>query len=461
MPDDKGPTDSYLADLVDQKLETPEIEYKGWMDLSEPTAKAKIAKHLCALCNYGGGYLVFGISDDGSHDEPHPSELDGYKQDVINQIVAKYLQPAFHCAVYTVHSRATGKPYPVVRVPPHGQQPVCAKKNGPDADGRPVGVRAGVHYIRIAGPQSVAIDKPELWRDVLHRCVTNERQSLLASIGQLFERPSEISTSTPEISRWLDDALVKWNGLQPQSGWPVDPRLHRRAFAFRLLAANGVSPTAISLSLLRKQAREASNAAAAELGYTAAPFELIEGSPFGPKVALVDDIEALEAIYLIEGGNYVLFPSVWRLSVQGAGAEIGTCEEDSSWVRDGVEQNSSRLWPAGKKLSPRLQAVRTYQFISFVRHFASAFPDATHCQFMIDYGGLDGRNVEDAMRGTYYSKSYTSAVPQRRAQIDTSLAALAGDGADEAVAKLIDPIFRLFDGWSVHPDFVRAERASH
>ena len=55
---------SDLNDLIEIPRETLEIELKKWLDLSEPVVRANIARHLAALANYGGGYLVFGFEDD-------------------------------------------------------------------------------------------------------------------------------------------------------------------------------------------------------------------------------------------------------------------------------------------------------------------------------------------------------------------------------------------------------------
>lgn len=198
--------DMLLQDLVEQRLETTSVEYKAWMSLSKNEAKAKVARHLCALANFGGGYLVFGFDDDGTPSEPYPDDLSGYSQDMLNGIVESYLQPAFHVAVHPV-TATTGRTYPVVRVPSHGAQPICAKRDGPqDAKGRTVGIRAGVHYIREQGPKSIAIDSPERWRSVLHRCVLAERDALLGSIGRLFQQPRRESPSS-SLAPFVDETL--------------------------------------------------------------------------------------------------------------------------------------------------------------------------------------------------------------------------------------------------------------
>ena len=186
-----------LASIIDHRNEEPDIEYKSWMNLSDPEHKSKLAKHLCALANYGGGWIVFGIADDGSHAEPHPEDLKGYNQDIINGIVSRYLTPPFHCNVHFVTSPITKKKYPIVRVPSHGAQPVCAKTDGPLIDKQRVGVTQGVHYIRASGPKSIPIDRPELWREVfasLRPCGTRpiafiNWKILLSNLPLLRKRP--------------------------------------------------------------------------------------------------------------------------------------------------------------------------------------------------------------------------------------------------------------------------------
>ena len=118
-----------LADLVEHRIEAPEVEYKNFMPLTENIERAKIARHICALANSGGGWLVFGFEDDGTPSEIHPGSLTAYSQDAINGIGAKYLEPQPHCEVHHVTANS-GLAYPVVRVPPHGVIPVCAKADG-------------------------------------------------------------------------------------------------------------------------------------------------------------------------------------------------------------------------------------------------------------------------------------------------------------------------------------------
>jgi len=220
------------------------------MPLTQKDERANIARHICALASLRGGYIIFGFEDDGEPAEPYPADLAGYGQDAINGIGERHLEPQPHCEVHLV-TVASGMVYPVVRVPSHGLVPVCAKRDGPhDAKGQPTGIRAGVHYMRVAGPRSVPIDSPDLWRDLLHRCVLAERATLLSSIGQLFDKVQPSAAYTNALEDWLTLALTAWREVG-SGAWPVAIADHYTAFGFRLLREDGEPPHEIALPALR------------------------------------------------------------------------------------------------------------------------------------------------------------------------------------------------------------------
>jgi hypothetical protein len=107
---------SDLTDLVDFPRETLEIELKQWIDLRNRLVQAKLARHIAALANHGGGWIVFGFCDDGSIDPDRPHDLSLYSRDTFGSIVSRLLTPAFQCDVQLVQSSA-GFLYPLVRVP--------------------------------------------------------------------------------------------------------------------------------------------------------------------------------------------------------------------------------------------------------------------------------------------------------------------------------------------------------
>ena len=207
-----------IQDLIDRPQEALHVELKEWVVLADPAVRAKIARHLAALANHGGGYLVFGFRDDGTLATSQPSDLTPFDHDQFTGIIDRYLVPAFQCDVFIAAPTSGGGRCIVVRIPSHGTVPICAKANGPDdGRGRPQGTRKGEYYVRAPGPKSVAIETPEQWRGVIHRCVLHERQSLLESFSRLL-RPLEQSSQPVEA------VLKDWHESMHQrfAGWLRD-----------------------------------------------------------------------------------------------------------------------------------------------------------------------------------------------------------------------------------------------
>lgn len=440
--------------LVDEHQERMEVEYKSWLDLNDNETCAKLAKHLCALANSGGGWLVLGIDDDGSHSEPHPSDLSAYNHDRLNQIVQKYLTPEFECNVRLVFSERVKRNFPVVQVPSHGSVPICSKRNGPERNGKIVGVRSGLHYVRVPGPRSVAIDNPTLWSDVIHRCVVNERQGLLSSISRLFDKPVEVSADQG-LEELLERGIALWKASQLESGWPVDPVANRCAFAFRLLSSAGVSVQPLPIPELRKVVGEASRKAEYESNFGWSLFS----SPDYPQRATVDvfppDVDGLSQVAVHQNGEYLIAPEVWRLACDGRGVEVQAFHEDSRWVSSAVEgRKGAGSWSAGERFSPRIQQSRIFQFVAFVRALSSNFEDAVTVEMAVDFVGLSGRVLQDP-RG-YWSQSRKASVDHRRVSIESSPEALAGFGGAKAAAQLAAPVARLFDGWEITAESIES-----
>lgn len=152
-----------LERLIDDPYETLDVEYKRWMDLRDAGNRRRIARHICALANHGGGYLVFGIDDDMTPSPEPPADLAAYSHDAINAIGRRHLVPQPHCDVRIVLD------HPVIVVPSHGETPVSIRASGNDDSGK--GVRDGIVYIRAPGPCSISIHEfPELWRPLIVRC---------------------------------------------------------------------------------------------------------------------------------------------------------------------------------------------------------------------------------------------------------------------------------------------------
>lgn len=446
---DLSGSDPILQDLVDHRLETPTAEYKSWVSLADQKARAKIARHLCALANSGGGHLVFGFDDDGTPSEPHPEDLSGYSHDSLNSIVERYLDPVFHVAVHAV-TAGSGRTYPVVRVPSHGAQPICSKRDGPHDKGEKPGIRGGVHYLRVPGPQSVPIDTPERWREVIHRCVVAERDTLLSSIGRLFEQPTQ-TAPTRDLYAMLDRLLADWAGIDA-SHWPANHTANRVAFGFRFTCGDGLAVGEITLPQLQKAIREASIKVAGEIDLGLPPFASGSHLKRRPTVEVFDGSEGFTCAEA--GTKPDDTPALWQITTDGRGGDVNVFSEDSKHLQAYAQRDRPGRWPIGSKLSPFFQVQQVAQRLVFVRELANAFRDATDCELVVDYAGLASRKLEEPGPDRQVARFYGAGRGARRSPTSIPIELLSGDLASVAAA-LLAPILRLFDGFDVDADYVR------
>jgi predicted HTH transcriptional regulator len=155
-----------LQDLVDTPTERLDAEYKSWLNLAENEPRADLARHIAALANHGGGYIVFGIDDQMNYAGPSCYPEIEIGRDLVASIVKKYLEPTLQCDVAIVSS-ATGNDHPIIIVPPHGIYPICAKSDGPQSAGRVKGIKSGTYYTRKTGPESASVLSPAEWAPII------------------------------------------------------------------------------------------------------------------------------------------------------------------------------------------------------------------------------------------------------------------------------------------------------
>lgn len=201
--DDIGIDLAYLVDTPDERLD---VEYKSAIELGDKIQRAKLARHIAALANFGGGYVVTGFNDDLSPSKTAPSPI---SRDDVSSIVKTYLEPAFHCTVRTVRS-AAGRDHYVIVIPSHGAAPICVKANGPDSGKKIEGVQQGTYYIRKPGPESAPIITATDWKDVIRRCALYERASILAALEHALAGRGGSESQLNEADR-LNKKLETWH----------------------------------------------------------------------------------------------------------------------------------------------------------------------------------------------------------------------------------------------------------
>lgn len=204
-----SPFELELRPLVDHPNENLSTEIKDWLDLSEKTVRAGVARELIALANHDGGYLLFGFSetDGGWLPSPHDGvELAHYSQDAINNILKAHAVPVFEC--HTAHIASSGGTFHVVvRVP--GGHVVPIRSHGGPAGSR---LTDHTYYVRRPGPESAPPDNAGEWDALISRCVANNRERQLEG----FRRIIDAMRTSPEIVSELAELT---RGTDPLSDW--------------------------------------------------------------------------------------------------------------------------------------------------------------------------------------------------------------------------------------------------
>lgn len=219
-----------LDDLVNEPRETLDAEVKEWLDLTDNDHRALVAKEIIALANHGGGTLVVGFQEqpDGTFKVAvgRPASLDGWSQDSIQSIVAKYIDPAVQCRVYHRTRTGVADRFPVIVVPGGHRVPIRAKAGSPD------GKKLVAHrvYVRRPGPASEEPKSAEEWDRFFERCLQNRRAELLEAMRSILAGViPNAGPATPSRLDQLKDfeakAITRWGKLVASLPPGVPPTL--------------------------------------------------------------------------------------------------------------------------------------------------------------------------------------------------------------------------------------------
>lgn len=442
---------SDLTDLVDYPHETLNVELKEWIDLDDKVAQAKLAKHIAALANHGGGYIVFGFCDDESVAPDRPASLSGYSRDAFGKIVTRYLTPAFQCEVQLVQSIA-GLIYPVVRVPSHGSTPIGAKADGPhDPKGQPQGIRAGFYYVRKPGPKSEAALSMEEWQPLIRRCVVFDRDSLLSDIARAVQ--PRVGAPAPagadRLKAWHEESAARWISILEKATalrWLVEIEANHCQLSYFIQSETGFNIPAAEL----REVLEQVNRNVRETVWTGwsmfYPFTRPEiAAALHPEFEDGTGVDVLESNLVGDGDFDITLPDYWRYAVDGRATIIRPFREDR---RRSVE---SKGRAAGTWLSPETVIRETTEIVTHARIIAERF-EGSRVAFRCTWRGLAGREIDDFGDG-YWSPGRHARADQRTTTGTWEVPALAANW-HEVVAELSCPVLSLFGLPEYGPDFV-------
>jgi hypothetical protein len=444
-----------IQDLLDHPREALHIVLKEWVDLADPLSRAKIARHLGALANHGGGYLVFGFTDAGLAAASQPTALETYNRDGMASVIDRYLTPAFQCDAWVGSPTGSHEACIVVRVPSHGAIPICAKANGPEVKGKIEGIRKGQHYIRVPGPKSIAIEAPEQWQALIHRCVLAQRETLLGSIGHLFRSPT-VPRPAPNFRAWHEAMRARFLAeiKRHPHAWPVPLEANHFQLSYRIVERGGHSGLD-STDLL--EAIRLANEQVRNLVWTGWSMFYIFSRPEIAPRRLIDDgsgeeTEAIETSLVDETTFETTLPDFWRITGDGRATLVRAYREDRS-TRPVLAAEG--LYP-GSWLAPRELVRDVFEFASHAKELAKAFSRAARVEFRCSWFGLRGRRIGDFNPGVEWNLR-TCHAEERTSCTTASIEELAADSESVAM-ELYGPVLRLFDGLELGRAWLEKEK---
>ena len=427
-----------LRELIDLPQERVDVEYKAWVDLRDGSARAKVARHLCALANHGGGHLVFGINNDMTPSGPRPDTTVPYDQDTLTGIVKRYLVPAFQVTVREV-AAPSGIIHPIVWVPPHGAVPICCKRSGPDEATGSRAITQGTHYVRAPGPASEPVTTPELWAPIIRRCVLHERQALLSAIDAAL-RPATQSVDP-------DTTLLQWHEagrrafLEVAAQDPDASKIKQAHFqlSYRIATARGEGLGMLGfVDELRLMAHEVR-----QLVYTGWPmFVLFDDPQLRPR-SVTDEAsgvdESLQCRFLGADRQAGGIPELWRASPKGLATLVRAyyLEDFSGWVDPRRLAPATWLWPEGV----------ARDLAELIRHalaFSQRLETAETVSFRAEWWGLKGRRL-DAPQAPLLRSRHGFAEDDSCVATTTVPIAELGQGWRSLTATLLSRVLRMFD----------------
>lgn len=383
---------SDLNDLIAGANENLGIEFKAWMDTRDGEHRAKLARHIAALANHGGGYLIFGI-DDKTRTPLGATDLDAslFTQDALSSIVKKYLDPRVQVLVQAAEFE--GVIYPVVVVPTHGSRPVIAIASGPHGpDGKPTGITQGAIYIRAAGPESVAIRSPDDWNMLLERCLSHRSDLLGKILRQSLSGQSQPDHKVVELLvAAVDDTAADFTAQAKNIADKADTKFRQQ------IAEAGANFSALGYALVDvdgkpiiiEQPRSLNDRVSvgmrryAHYGWASfLPLAVPERAPQMRMSSLRgNEITYLEGMRLEHRMMLGSAVDYWRIYENGIAVTVESYRDN--WAREGE--------PSPKRLTPLWILVAIHSLLAHARLVGQELPGVGQIIVRMDWRGLTDR----------------------------------------------------------------------
>lgn len=426
--------DQRLSELVAFPREDLNIELKGWLSPSDEADRANIAKALLALANTGGGYLLIGFDEvDGAWAPAPAAAATEFSQDLINQIVARYADPPFQCAVFQVAGPDGGPLHPVIVVPGSHRVPIRAKSEDPAHKH----VRVHAYYIRRPGPCHDQPQNASEWDDLIRRCMLAARDELLAAFRHIMQQDhaSPPPPTQDDLLAWDRGSHERFEALVKGALADETPSRYAAGVWSVAYALNG--PFArLDLQELRGALDQVRGH---ETGWP--PWWVPTRREIAP-YPYNDTIECWMREARFDGSD-----DFWRASTDGKLFLLRSYQEDfeGGFAPGTALVISSHLWTMGEVL------LHAHRFA------ATLTKDPLDVTFRCNWDGLAGRALASWRRSfglPIHRCRQNSVTAELQCRTDEIV-----DALPELVGRLTKPLFQAFDFYTPTPQSVQREIA--
>ena len=373
-----------LIAILEHPSETPRIECKGWLDLSDKRAKATLAKAAIALANYGGGTIVLGVGNDTIQGGKlvclqKPAGVGTYSSDDVDSAINTYADPSINFELRVANHPHTNAEHTFVVIPSGITQPVFAKKSYTRV------IEKFACYIRKPGPKSEKPDTGQEWRALYNRCLLANRESLLVSIRTILDgqplggqaKPTEENT----LLAFASESQERWRNAVTRGPTAERAMLKQGYFevAFSILDYD----SALTLNHLRNVMKQASDKTTTVWYLFTDPYN--RARPGG---------NAIETRYVNEESHvsprYSLY--YWRVQNDLRFYLLRAYQEDEDGFDPYIEVRSP-VWRVG-------------QTLLYAKNVADQFGSNLPILFWLRYSGLSGRRLGTHDTGHYRQLAY-------------------------------------------------------
>ena len=429
-----------LIAILENPSETPSIECKGWLDLSDKRNKATLAKAAIALANHGGGTIVLGVGKKKTQGGTlaclsKPADFQEYSSDDIDSAINTYADPSLDFVLENVMRPGSGVEYPIILIPGSMPQPVLAKKGYEDV------VRKNACYIRKPGPKSEEPSSPGEWRDLLNRCVLANRESMLDGIRGILDGQSVAIPAKPTDddlhAKFVKESRARRHELLET--FPPDDPAHLQSGHYETAISILGFERELSLHQLRESMRQASTMSSSVwLLFT---DNYGRANPAGT---------AIETFYKIpsERRHDRQAHYFWRALNEGKLYLIRGFQEDE-YGRQNWFHYTVPIWRIG-------------QTLQYASNFCRIFENDLKFLFSTRYAGLNGRQLStgsidrDRWLGLDFDK-FVCLNPNLTLRTVELSPQQVSDNLVEILLDLLHPLYQQFSYFNLSRDFVANE----